>query len=115
MHRNKVAVFAFAGVMAGLLALSAVIPPAMADDAFVLPKGVFRFTDGTTFLTAKEIYDNTGEKSPLGATLGTTVQALVPALHPTTRVEVSITREDLAFEYGLADAVSLSIQLPLYL
>jgi len=98
-----------------LLALSAVIPQALANDAFVLPKGVFRLTSGTSFLTATESYGNTGEKSTLGAMLGTAVQALVPALHPTSKVEVSITREDLAFEYGLTDALSLSMQLPLYL
>lgn len=98
-----------------LLALSAVIPQALANDAFVLPKGVFRLTSGTSFLTATESYGNTGEKSTLGAMLGMAVQALVPALHPTSKVEVSITREDLAFEYGLTDALSLSMQLPLYL
>ena len=79
------------------------------------PKGVFRFTGGTSFLTATESYGNTGEKSALGAMLGTTVQALVPALHPTSKVEIPITHEDLAFEYGLTDALSLSMQLPMYL
>ena len=101
--------------MAWLLSSSVVVPQAIANDAFVLPKGVFRLTSGTSFLTATESYGNTGEKSALGAMLGTTVQALVPALHPTSKVEVSITREDLAFEYGLTDALSLSMQLPLYL
>jgi len=91
------------------------VPHAVADDAFVLPKGVFRFTGGTSLLTATESYGNKGEKSALGAMLGTTVQVLVPALHPTSKVKVSITREDLAFEYGLTDALSLSMQLPMYL
>jgi hypothetical protein len=94
--------------------LALVVPNAVANDAFVLPKGVFRLTSGTSFFTATESYGNTGEKSALGAMLGTTVQALVPALHPTSKVEVSITREDLAFEYGLTDTLSLSIQLPMY-
>src|SRR5882724_11675376 len=93
MAQKKFSVFAFAGVMAWLLASSAGIPHAVADDAFVLPKGVLRLTGGTSLITAKESYGNTGEKFALGATLGTTVQALVPALHPTSKVEISITRE----------------------
>jgi len=115
MAQKKFSVFAFAGVMAWLLASSAGIPHAVADDAFVLPKGVLRLTGGTSLITAKESYGNTGEKFALGATLGTTVQALVPALHPTSKVEISITREDLALEYGLTDALSLAIRLPIYL
>jgi len=115
MTWKKFAVGALAGVMAWLLSSSVAVPHAVADDAFVLPKGVFRFTGGTSLLTATESYGNKGEKSALGATLETTVQVLVPALHPTSKVEVSITREDLAFEYGLTDALSLSMQLPMYL
>ena len=115
MTWKKLSVRALAGVIAWLLSLSVAVPRAVANDAFVLPKDVLRFTGGTSFLTATESYDNKGEKSALGATLGTTVQVLVPALHPTSKVEVAITREDLAFEYGLTDALSLSMQLPMYL
>jgi hypothetical protein len=115
MTWKKFSIHARVGVMAWLLALSAAIPYAIADGAFVLPQGVFRLTGGTSFLRATESYDTRGEKVALGTTLGTTAQALVPALHPTSQVEVSITREDLACEYGLTDVVSLSLQLPMYL
>jgi hypothetical protein len=115
MMWKKSAIGALVGVMVWLLSSRVVVPDAVANDAFVLPKGVFRLTSGTSFLTATESYGDTGEKSALGAMLGATVQALIPALHPTSQVEVSITRQDLAFDYGLTNALSLSMQLPMYL
>lgn len=114
----------------GFLAIAWTIP-SDANDAFVLPGGVFRFTSGTTALSGTEAFDSGGETTGLGAQLGPAVlrvgQALNGAtsgafpggswngLNPAVSMEASIFREDLAFEYGFTDRLTFSIQTPMYL
>ena len=104
---------------------------AWADDAFVLPEGVFRFTAATTSAFATQGFDSDGNRVALGSALGTQVKSAGTvlnsasggafpgqawgALNPGVSVNASILREDLAFEYGASERVTWSIQVPLYL
>ncbi|MBL6988452.1 MAG: hypothetical protein ISR65_01665 [Bacteriovoracaceae bacterium] len=90
------------------------ITGALANDAFVFPKGVFRFTLNTSLVNMDKKYDGSREKVKLGKALDDGVTQAGITTDPKVFPEVDIFREDFAVEYGLTDKVSLLFQLPIY-
>ncbi|OFZ00944.1 MAG: hypothetical protein A2Z97_04635 [Bdellovibrionales bacterium GWB1_52_6] len=96
-------------------------PDLLADDAFVLPEGVFRFTAGSTFVNSSQFYNENRVKIEPGSALANQVKTTLTGLgagsglSPAMDVKSTISREDVALEYGLNDRTSLSLRLPLYL
>ena len=78
-----------------LLLLAAIVAPAFADDALVLPKGVLRTTLAPYYAFANQSFDKDGEKVDIG---GGAVDS------------VNVWGLGAAFEYGLTDAVNIAIQ-----
>ncbi|OFZ18931.1 MAG: hypothetical protein A2X94_13350 [Bdellovibrionales bacterium GWB1_55_8] len=94
---------------------------AYADDAWVLPGGVFRLITGATFVNSSQEFDGSGEKHELGPELsqkvlqtGLSLGLPWSTLNPEIHMKTAIFRQDFAIEYGLTDLMSLSVQLPLY-
>lgn len=105
--------------------------PALAEDAFTLPAGVFRLSLGSTSVSGNQAFGSGGQKAGLGAPLGAKIRdtgnllnlatsnafpgGSWSSLNPGAEVEANVFREDLALEYGLTPRLSLSAQVPLYL
>lgn len=103
---------------------------AMAEDAYVLPQGVLRIISGTSSLSIKKSFDANGNKIDLGSALGSTVETTGDAVNaatantfpgaswnglgPRVNMEASLLREDVAFEYGLNNLMSISLRFPIY-
>ncbi|MFP4409821.1 MAG: hypothetical protein ACLFPW_14965, partial [Spirochaetaceae bacterium] len=81
-----------------LLLLAAIVAPAFADDALVLPKGVLRTTIAPSYASIGKGFDKDGNREDLKDLSGGTIDSL------------SIWTLSGALEYGITDELNIAAQ-----